>query len=243
MELKSKVAIVTGGAVRIGKAISIALAREGCDVLIHYGSSSSPAKETLASIEALGANAAIHQADLSDLDAVRGIVPAAVSNFGRADILVNNGAIFMPGGLKETTQDMWHRQFAINLQAPFFLCQAFSEQIPENGHGAIVNITDARIFHPAADHSAYRLTKSGLQTMTENLAHDLAPRITVNALALGAILPPPGKGVDHLLELSRTRIPMGMPGNPEMVADNLIHLLRQDFLTGVTIRIDGGEFL
>jgi glucose 1-dehydrogenase len=243
MELKSKVAIVTGGAVRIGRAISIALAKEGCDVLVHYGRSSDPAKETLASIEAIGAKAAIHQADLSNMDEVRGIVPAAVSIFGRLDILVNNGAIFLPGGLRETTHEMWQRQFAINLQAPFFLSQAFSEQIPENGQGAIVNISDARVFHPAADHIAYRLTKSGLQTMTETLALDLAPRITVNALALGAILPPPGQGDDYLLELSRTRIPLGVPGNPEMVAENLIHLLRQDFLTGVTIRIDGGEFL
>jgi glucose 1-dehydrogenase len=243
MELKSKVAIVTGGAVRIGQAITLALAREGCDILIHYGRSSGPAKETLASVEAIGAKATIHQADLSDPNAVRGIVPAAVAHFGRIDILINNGAIFLPGGLKETTQDMWERQFAINLQAPFLLCQALANQIPENGHGAIVNITDARIFRPAADHVAYRLTKSALITMTETLAHDLAPRIAVNALALGAILPPPGKGEEYLRKLSQTRIPLGIPGDPDMVADNLIHLLRQDFLTGVTIKIDGGEFL
>ena len=243
MELKSKVAIVTGGAVRIGQAITLALAREGCDILIHYGRSSGPAKETMASVEAIGAKATIHQADLSDPAEVRGIVPAAVSHFGRADILINNGAIFLPGGLKETTLDMWERQFAINLQAPFLLSQALANQIPENGRGAIVNITDARIFRPAADHVAYRLTKSALLTMTEALAHDLAPRITVNALALGAILPPPGKGEDHLRKLSQTRVPLGIPGDPDIVADNLLHLLRQDFLTGVTIRIDGGEFL
>jgi NAD(P)-dependent dehydrogenase (short-subunit alcohol dehydrogenase family) len=243
MELKSKVAIVTGGAVRIGQAITLALAREGCDVLIHYGRSSAPARDTLASVEAMGARAAIHQADLSDPRAVRGIVPAAISHFGRVDILINNGAIFLPGGLKETTQEMWERQFAINLQAPFFLCQAFADQIPENGHGAIVNITDARIYRPAADHVAYRLTKSALVTMTKTLAQDLAPRITVNALALGAILPPPGKDEEHLRMLSQTRIPLGIPGDTDLVGQNLVHLLRQDFLTGVTIRIDGGEFL
>lgn len=243
MELKSKVAIVTGGAVRIGKAITLALAREGCDILIHYGRSSGPARETLAIVKTMGANATIHQADLSDPAAVRGIVPSAVSNFGRVDILINNGAIFLPGGLKETTQDMWDRQFAINLQAPFLLCQAFANQVPDNGKGAIVNISDARIYRPAADHVVYRLTKSALITLTETLAQDLAPRITVNALALGAILPPPGKGEDHLRKLSQTRIPLGISGEPGIVADNLLHLLRQNFLTGVTVRIDGGEFL
>jgi len=243
MELKSKTAIVTGGAVRIGKAITLALAREGCDILIHYGRSVDQARSTLASVTVMGVKAAIHQADLSDPAAVRTIIPAAVSNFGRVDILVNNGAIFMPGGLMETTEELWDRQIAINLKAPFFLSQAFAKQIPEDGRGAIVNITDARIYRTAADHIAYRLTKDSLVTMTESLAQDLAPQITVNALALGAILPPPGMGEEHLTKLSQTRIPLGVHGSPELVADNLLHLLKQDFLTGVTIRVDGGEFL
>ena len=243
MELKSKVAIVTGGAVRIGNAITLALAREGCDVLIHYGRSSSEAKDTLAAVEALGAKGALHQADLSDPAAVQGIVPAAIAYFGRADILINNGAIFLPGGLKETTQEMWDRQFAINLQAPFFLSQALADQLTEYDRGAIVNITDARIYQPAADHVAYRLTKSALMTMTETLAQDLAPRITVNALALGAILPPPGEDEEYLRQISQTRIPLRIAGNTEIVTENVLHLLGQDFLTGVTIRIDGGEFL
>jgi NAD(P)-dependent dehydrogenase (short-subunit alcohol dehydrogenase family) len=243
MELKSSVAVVTGGAVRIGRAISLALAGEGCHVLIHYGSSTDQAIETLELVTELGANAAIHQADLSNSAEVRTIIPSAISHFGKVDILINNGAVFLPGGLEETTEEAWDKQHAINLKSPFFLCQDFARQIPVDGRGAIVNITDARVYRPAADHIAYRLTKAALITMTETLAHDLAPRIAVNALALGAILPPSGKGEDHLLALSRSSIPLRIPGNSGIVAENIIHLLRQDFLTGVTIRIDGGEFL
>jgi NAD(P)-dependent dehydrogenase (short-subunit alcohol dehydrogenase family) len=243
MKLKSSVAVVTGGAVRLGKVISLALAAEGCHILIHYGKSTDQARETMDLVTELGVNAAIHQADLSNFDEMRTIIPSAISNFGKVDILINNGAVFLPGDLDETTEDAWDKQQAINLKSPFFLCQDFSRQIPKDGKGAIVNITDARVYRPAADHVAYRLTKAALITMTETLAHDLAPRITVNALALGAILPPAGKGEDHLLALSKSNIPLRIPGNSGIVADNIIHLLRQDFITGETIRIDGGEFL
>ena len=243
MKLKSSVAVVTGGAVRLGKVISLALAAEGCHILIHYGKSADQARETMDLVTKLGVNAAIHQADLSNFDEMRTVIPSAISNFGKVDILINNGAVFLPGDLDETTEDAWDMQQAINLKSPFFLCQDFSRQIPKDGKGAIVNITDARVYRPAADHIAYRLTKAALITMTETLAHDLAPRITVNALALGAILPPAGKGEDHLLALSKSNIPLRIPGSSGIVADNIIHLLRQDFITGETIRIDGGEFL
>jgi glucose 1-dehydrogenase len=223
--------------------MSLALAAEGCHILIHYGKSADQARETMDLVTELGVNAAIHQADLSNFDEMRTIIPSAISNFGKVDILINNGAVFLPGDLDETTEDVWDKQQAINLKSPFFLCQDFSRQIPKDGKGAIVNITDARVYRPAADHIAYRLTKAALITMTETLAHDLAPRITVNALALGAILPPAGKGEDHLLALSKSNIPLRIPGNSGIVADNIIHLLRQDFITGETIRIDGGEFL
>lgn len=243
MELESKVAIVTGGAIRIGRAISVALAREGCNVLIHYGRSFQAAEETQAVISASGGNATLYQADLSDASALPGIVSAAISTYGRVDILVNNGAIFLSGDIGETTLDMWDRQFAINLKAPFFLCQAFAEQVPPDRRGAIINITDARIFRPEGDHIAYRLTKTALHALTEILARDLAPQITVNELALGAILPPPGKDRDHLLDFAKEMVPLQIPGDAEAVADGVIHLLRQEFITGATLKMDGGQFI
>jgi glucose 1-dehydrogenase len=243
MEFESRVAVITGGAVRIGRELTLALAQRGCDVLIHYGKSAGPAEETKSAAEAYGVRADIYGADLTKAVNVNGIIPAAVSRFGRVDILINNAAIFLEGDLRQTTQQMWDRQFAVNLRAPYLLCRDFARQLPEDHHGAIVNIGDARIYRPGADHFAYRLTKHALQAMTENLALDLAPSITVNAVALGAILPPPGEGIEFLKGLTQTLVPLGKPGNPQTVAENVLHLLSQDFLTGVTVRIDGGQFL
>jgi NAD(P)-dependent dehydrogenase (short-subunit alcohol dehydrogenase family) len=243
MDLSGKVALITGGAVRVGRALTLALAGAGCDVFVHYGRSQSEARATQVEVEALGVKAAIYPADLADTAAVQAIVPATVSRFGRLDILVNNAAIFLDGDLAATTPAMWESQFAVNLRAPFLLSQAFAAQLPADGRGKIINITDARIFRPAADHFAYRLTKAALLAMTETLAHDLAPRITVNAVALGAILPPPAKDNSYLAQLAEAHVPLRHPGDPEAVAANVLHLLRQDFLTGVTIRVDGGQFL
>jgi glucose 1-dehydrogenase len=243
MHLQSKVAVVTGGAVRIGREISLALADRGCDLLIHYGSSSAAAEETKSAAEARGVRAVIHGADLSDPDSVKGVIPAAQKSFGQVDILINNAAIFLEGSLSDTTLQMWELQFAVNLRAPYLLCKLFADQVPEDGQGMIVNITDARIFRPGADHVAYRVTKSALKTLTETLALDLAPKIAVNAIAPGAILPPPGAGPGYFDHLIQTYVPLGKAGNPQSVAKNVLHLLEQDFLTGVTIRIDGGQFL
>lgn len=243
MELEGKVAVVTGGAVRVGRALVLALARAGCDVFVHYGRSAGPAEETRDAARALGVSAAIGSADLADPEAAAGVVGRARAALGPVSVLVNSAAIFLEGDLAATDLDAWDRQMAINLRAPFLLTRAFAAELPEGGEGAVVNVLDARIFRPAADHFAYRITKAGLHAMTEGLAHDLAPRIRVNAVALGAILPPPGEDDAHLERLAAERVPLGRPGGPEMVADNAIHLLGQDFLTGVTIRLDGGEFL
>jgi glucose 1-dehydrogenase len=241
--LKGKVAIVTGGAVRVGRAITLALADTGCDVFVHYGRSAGSAEETCAEAARSGVKVAAHSADLGDPDAVLGIVPAAIKQFGRIDILVNSAAIFPDEGLMETTPDSWDEQFGVNLRAPFFLCQTFASALGAGREGSIINILDARIFRPGGDHLAYRLTKSALAAMTEGLARELAPQIRVNAVALGAILPPPGEDEQYLEKIARDRVPLRRFGSPDLVAANVVHLLEQTFVTGVTIRLDGGEFL
>lgn len=243
VELAGKVALVTGGAVRIGRALSLALAGAGCHLFIHYGRSTGPAEETAAAAEALGVTAHTYSADLREPEQTDGIMPAAVAAFGHVDILINNAAIFEPGGLAEATLGQWEQQMGINLRAPFFLSQAFARQLPAGAEGQIVNIADARVLHPGADHLVYRLTKSALVSLTQALALELAPRIRVNAVALGAILPPPGEDEAYLQALAQRRVPLRRAGNPEMVAVNVLHLLRQPFLTGVILPIDGGEFL
>ncbi|MCL4872276.1 MAG: SDR family oxidoreductase, partial [Anaerolineae bacterium] len=193
---------------------------------------------------AYGIRAEIYSADLNDATAVQNIIPAATAAFGHVDILINNAAIF-PEEDSFTTTDLalWDELFRINLRAPFLLCQAFAAQRPSGQPGCIVNVLDARVRRPYPDHFAYRLSKGTLWQMTEMLAHELAPPITVNGVALGAILPPPGKEQDYLDNLAQARVPLQRPGSAEIVAQNVLHLLRQDFLTGVILPIDGGEFL
>ena len=244
MELKGKTALITGGAIRVGRALTLALAEAGCNVFIHYGRSAAPAQQTQADARAFGVEAHIHSADLADAAATQGLLPAAVDRYGRVDVLINSAAIFPEEDTFTTTDlTLWDELFAVNLRAPFLLSQAFAAQVPSDGQGKIINVLDARLRRPAPDHFVYRLTKGGMWSMTEMLAHELAPRITVNAVALGAILPPPGADVTYLENLAQTQVPLKQPGNPQMVAENVLHLLRQDFLTGVVIPIDGGQFL
>lgn len=244
MELKGKTALITGGAVRVGRALTLALAEAGCNVFIHYGSSAGPAQDAQDKARQFGVEAEIYSANLLDAAETQQILPAAAERFGRVDILVNSAAIFPEEDAFSTTDlALWDKLMAVNLRAPFLLSQAFAGQIPSDGQGKIINILDARVRRPLPDHFVYRLTKHGLWTMTEMLAHELAPRITVNAVALGAILPPPGADESYLQKLAQEKVPLKRPGSPEIVAANVLHLLRQDFLTGIIIPIDGGQFL
>jgi glucose 1-dehydrogenase len=244
MELKRKTALITGGGIRVGRALTLALAEAGCNVFIHYGRSVAPAQQTQADARAFGVEAHIYSANLADVAATQDVIPAVIDRFGQVDVLINSAAVFPEEDTFTTTDlPLWDKLFAVNLRAPFLLSQAFAAQVPSDGQGKIINVLDARLRRPAPDHFVYRLTKAGLWNMTEMLAHELAPRITVNAVALGAILPPPGTDVSYLENLAHTQVPLKQPGSPRIVAENVLHLLRQDFLTGVVIPIDGGQFL
>jgi NAD(P)-dependent dehydrogenase (short-subunit alcohol dehydrogenase family) len=244
MDLQDKTALVTGGGVRIGRAIALALAENGCDLVIHYGRSGGPAEAVRDEARALGVRAQLHAADLADPAQVAEIVPVAVDAFGGLDVLINNAAIFPEEDRLHSVDDtLWDRLFAINLKAPFFLSQAFAAQRDANRRGVIVNLADARTRQPGSDHFAYRLTKGGVWQMTEMLAAALAPAVRVNAVALGAILPPPGRDERYILEYARRRVPLGHPGGERTVADGVLHLIAQDFVTGAVLPLDGGEFL
>lgn len=244
MKLQDHTLMVTGGAVRLGKAIVLELVRAGVRrVVIHYASSAGPAHETAEEVRALGADAYSVQADLTDREATRSLLPRAAEAAGPITLLVNSAALFLSGGLEATDEAMWEQQMALNLRAPFFLCQAFARQLPADREGCIVNLLDTRVFRPGEDHLAYRLTKSALADLTRNLAVGLAPRIRVNAVAPGAVLPPPGEGVEHLMGVVRARVPLQRPGSAEAVAASVRHLVEGEFLTGVTIPVDGGEAL
>ena len=244
MDLQGKVALVTGGAVRVGRALALALAEAGCDLFIHYGRSAEAARQTSAEAITYGVSAHVYSANLADPEAVQRIIPTAVERFGRVDVLINNAAVFLEDDTFQNSDPaLWDKLFNINLRAPFLLSRAFAAQIPADGTGKIINIVDARLRNNLPDHFVYRLTKGGLWQMTKMMAHELAPRINVNGVALGAILPPPGADIEYLEQIAQERVPLKRHGNPAIVAENVLHLLRQDFLTGVIIPIDGGEFL
>jgi pteridine reductase len=242
MELHGRVAIVTGGAVRLGKAMALALVDEGLRVAVHYNSSAGPAEKTVAEIQALGGVAVAIQGDLSQSGEALTVVERAAARLGQVDILVNSAGIFEPAGLAQTTEALWDRQFAVNLKAPFFLSQAFAAHVGRERWGHIVNIADWRGLRPDTAYLAYSLTKAGVMTMTQGLALALAPNIQVNAIAPGAILPPPGKDQAYLDQLAQA-IPAGKVGSPAEIAGTLIYLLKSDFVTGQTIFVTGGEHL
>jgi pteridine reductase len=242
MEIDGKVAIVTGGAVRLGKALALALAEHGARLVIHYGSSAGPAQATVRQIQAMGSDALTVQADLSQPGQTGSIVEHAAAHFGQVDILVNSAAVFEPGNWDDTTEANWDRHFAINLKSPFFLSQAFAVRVGRERAGHIVNIADWRGVRPGTGHVAYTLTKAALIAMTKSLAQALAPNIQVNAIAPGLILPPPGQDQAYL-ERWAHKIPAQRVGSPEEIARALIFLLRSDFVTGELIFVTGGQHL
>jgi len=193
MDLKHKTALVTGGGVRLGRAFALALAKEGANLVIHYNSSEAPAEETAQLAKDLGVKAITIGANFNNSDAVNTIFPQIHNHFDCVDILINNAALYLRGSGLETSREIWEKQFRVNLKTPFFLIQAFAKQLPSDRQGRVLNIADAQIIQHKPDHFAYRLTKLALVEMTRMYAIELAPRITVNALGLGIMLPLAGR--------------------------------------------------
>ena len=245
MELQNQVAVVTGGAVRIGRETSLALSRTGMRVCLHYGSSAEDAERTAAEIRSAGGEVAVVQADLSDpATAANAVVSAAIDAFGQVDVLINNASIFESERLDELTIESWERHQRINLAAPAFLCKEVAKAITtrQGAEGAIINIVDWRALRPQPGHLSYTLSKAGLVCLTQLLAQELAPSVRVNAIAPGAILPPPDAGPDYEPRM-KSLIPLERLGHPRDVAEAVLYLLRSDFITGETIHLTGGQQL
>jgi len=243
MELKDKTAIVTGGGIRLGRAFSLALAKEGVNLIIHYNSSEEPAEKTAQEARKHNVEAITIEADFNNLSAVRNIFPQFLEHFPCIDILINNAAIYLRGNGLETDRDTWERQFRINLQTPFLLIQDFARQLPKDRKGRVLNIADAQVIQHKPDHFAYHLTKVALVEMTRLFAKELAPDITVNALAPGIMLPLAGRNKVDLEAYVKEHVPLELSGSPEIIAENALHLIKSDFTTGAFLRVDGGQYL
>jgi NAD(P)-dependent dehydrogenase (short-subunit alcohol dehydrogenase family) len=241
VELTGTCALVTGGARRVGRAIALGLAEAGCDLVLHYGSSYAEAAQTAAAAEARGVRVVTVAGDLGEPDAA-GRVLAAAGDLAPVRVVVNSAAVFPGDDLAGVTAAGWDRTLAVNLRAPVLLTRVFAAALPEGLEGAVVNVTDWRTARPYRDHFSYTVSKGGLDTFTRAAAEALAPRIRVNAVALGAILPPPDQGSDYLKALAR-EIPAGRPGGTDPVVAAVLFLLRNSFITGEILRVDGGAHL
>jgi NAD(P)-dependent dehydrogenase (short-subunit alcohol dehydrogenase family) len=243
MELRDRTAIVTGGAVRLGRALALRLAAEGVHVCLHYHTSAAAVDDAVEAARRFGVRATAVQADFSQpAPAARTVLAHAESVLGSIDILVNSAAVFASGSLGDLREEDWDRHLNVNLKAPIFLSQAFARQVGPECAGHIVNIADWRASRPGPGHLAYTVAKVGLVAATRLLAQELAPRIRVNAIAPGAILPPPGES-QAFLERLAARIPMRRTGDTDDVADALVYLLRSAFVTGEVLHVTGGEEL
>ncbi len=240
MSLEGKKILITGAARRVGRALALALATAGADLVIHYGRSKQEAEQTQAEIEKLGRKAVILKADLENSREAVQLVSRALEN-GPLFALVNNASIFEPLTWEKTSLQDWERNLRVNLTAPFLLSQAFARSLPAEATGRIVNMLDWRALRPGADHLPYTVSKAGLAALTQSLAAALAPQVTVNGLALGAILPPSdGEATDKLIE----KVPAGRWAELDEVAQALIFLLDGPaYLTGDILYIDGGRHL
>jgi len=244
MELANKVALITGSAKRVGKSLALALAREGCHIVVHYGRSKEAAQETIAEIETLGVKAWGISADLGDEAAVNTLVPFALKQAGRLDILVNSASIFPPEDFLEADTATWDRNMMVNLKTPFLLSQAFARALPEGQPGKIINLMDVIAMRPQNHHFSYTISKYGLEGLTLAMADGLAVHdIQVNGIALGAILPNVNDTLDQFEKLAK-RIPARRTGSPDDVVKAMLYLLKNaDFVTGEIIRVDGGRHL
>ncbi len=240
--LAGRVALVTGAARRIGRVLAQALAGAGAGVVIHYRESAGEAQTCAAEIFAAGGRAALVQGDLADPEVAEGLIELAARPFGAVDLLVNNASIFAPGEALDTDLAEWELNQAINLRAPFLLSREFARALPPERGGDIVNLNDWRALRPGADHFAYTVSKVGLHGLTRSLAVALAPRIKVNEIALGAVLPPE-RATDEYLHEVRRAIPLDRWCRPREVAAALLFLAGAPGLTGQTIFVDGGRNL
>ena len=239
MDLSGKVSLVTGGAVRLGRAMAISLAQCGADVVIHYRDSSEAAGKVRQEIESMGRHAHLVQADLVNEAACRKTIGEALAQAGRLDVLVNNAAVFHKHTLLDSSEEKVMAEFWPNLFSPLFLIRAFASTCKQ---GRIVNMLDRRIRAHDSTCVPYMLAKKGLEELTSLAALELAPHFTVNAIAPGSLLPPPGQSMDYLRRQAGP-VPLDVQCTEQDIVQALHYVLGSQVLTGQVIFVDGGQHL
>lgn len=237
----SRVALVTGGAVRLGRAIGVALADAGWNLVLAYRSSEAQAGEVAELVRSKGRSCLAVQADLSEPDAPEALVAAARHEFGQLDLVVNSAASFRDVPLLEVDAAEWDAVMAINLRAPHLVVRAAADLLRAS-RGSVVNIVDLSAFQAWTEYPHHAVSKAGLAHLTRVQARALAPEVRVNAIAPGAVLPPDDWPDDRWEALAQRAV-LQRVGRPEDVAEAVLYLADADFVTGHVLPVDGGRLL
>ena len=240
MNPQGKTALITGGAHRVGKAITLALARAGANVVINYRSSAQAAQDTASAARALGVQALPVQANIADNGQVRAMIQLAGEQFGGVDILVNSASFYRQTPFPTEDHRGWLQVTRIGIDGPYYCANAVAPGMLARGQGVIVNITDLSAFEPWPGFIAHSVSKAALMALTRQLALELAPAVRVNAVAPGPVLPPDDYSPERIARTADKTL-LGRWGTPEDVAEAVLYFVRADYVTGDILFIDGGE--
>jgi pteridine reductase len=250
VELRGKTILITGAAKRVGREVAFTLARRGANIVVHYRSSASQAKQVVDELQAMGVKAIALRAELSRSGEVSRMVRQVIKDFGRVDVLVNNAAVFPKTHFGKITEADWDFSIDTNLKGSFLCAHEVGKHLlscAKKGEGGVVgkiiNIADWAGFRPYKDYLPYCVSKAGVIALTKALALELAPHATVNAIAPGPILLPENFDAAELKE-AMAGTPLRRVGSPEDVARTILFLLEgSDFITGAIIPVDGGRLI
>ena len=246
LSLHNKVVLITGGAKRVGAAISRELHANGAKLMIHYNKSQSEARALQAELNLQRANSvAIIQGDLLNIAVIPSLVKETINQFGQLDVLINNASTYFPTEIGNINEENWQDLMGSNLKAPMFLAQAAATELRKN-HGCIINITDMHIERPKKGYVVYSVAKAGLVTLTKSLAHELSPEVRVNAVAPGPVQWPENN--PQFDEVYRQRVInqtlLKQIGTPQDIAKAVKFLVADaPFITGHVLAVDGGRSL
>ena len=242
MDLTGRVALVTGAGRRLGRALALGLGRRKMSVAVHYHASAAEANATLHDLRELGVDGETFAGDLRDVAQARALPARVAERFGRLDVVVNSAGVMLPASVEETTPELWDEVMNLNLRAAFFVAQAALPWLrPVNGR--VINIADVGGLEVWPRYAVHCISKAGVIMLTRALALAMAPEVTVNAIAPGAVMPPDEWAADARAHLARTT-PLGRLGGPDDVVAAALYLLEGgDYVTGETIVVDGGRLI
>ncbi|MBF0547285.1 MAG: 4a-hydroxytetrahydrobiopterin dehydratase [Candidatus Riflebacteria bacterium] len=237
--LRGKTALVTGAAKRIGREIALVLAEQGVNIAIHFRHSNPEAEKLCSDLKGSGVKSWIFQADFARTDDLQQLVPKVFAAVGNIDFLINSASMFPPDNIQGMNFANLIGNIQVNAWAPFLIGREFARCVPA---GKIVNLLDSRVGGYDRSHVSYLLSKKVLLSLTETMAIEFAPKITVNAVAPGIILPPEGKDQSFTEKLAKN-IPLQRSGHPKDIGNTVLFLLRENYITGQVIFVDGGSHL